>query len=331
MDGDIAHRILKILGEDQSKVLTREESGQIVELLSRSIELLEGFRHRHGFASLAKENVLVGDLFPKLDWGTDEAVSRNNDRLSQCLLEALNWLKSALEEGQAISRNFIETLIVDTANWGILGDEFSLRRMGRTFGWIPKDTFEQTASWFLYDTPPRRLTSEFLVIFSLRQTMEVAVRRIIGFQGVDFKAKLRHDVIWTILKHHVTVKNFSPPNHISLDQVKHVYDWTEKFIHGMKRDYVCVVWKAIMVVDSFFRPTKRCNGQMSIYDNFEFSEAELRTMQNEFVEEMKKVAKKKLIEKFKIEWMVPEAAIVDGNGQCVKIKPRSQVVECGDS
>lgn len=86
-----------------------------------------------------------------------------------------------------------------------------------------------------------------------------------------------------------------------------------------------------MVVDAFFRPTERRNGQMSIYDNFEFSEAELRTMQNEFVEELKKVAKKQHIEKFKIEWMVPEAAIVDGDGQCVKIKPRSQVVECGDS
>ena len=331
MDGDIAHRILKNLGEGQSKVLTRDESGQIVVLLSRSIELVEGFRRRHGFVRLAKENVLVGDLFPKLDWRTDEAVSRNNDRLSQCLLEALNWLKKALEEGQAISRNFIETLIVDTANWGILGDEFCLCRMGRTFSWIPKETFEQTASWFLYDAPPRRLTSEFLVIFSLRQTMEVAVRRIIGFQGVDFKARLRHDVIWTILKDHVTAKNFSPPNHISLDQIKHVYDWTEKFIHGMERDYVCVVWKAIMVVDAFFRPTERRNGQMSIYDNFEFSEAELRAMQNEFVEELKKVAKKQHIEKFKIEWMVPDAAIVDGDGQCVKIKPRSQVVECGDS
>ena len=331
MDGDIAHRILKNLGEGQSKVLTRDESGQIVVLLSRSIELVEEFRRRHGFVRLAKENVLVGDLFPKLDWRTDEAVSRNNDRLSQCLLEALNWLKKALEEGQAISRNFIETLIVDTANWGILGDEFCLCRMGRTFSWIPKETFEQTASWFLYDAPPRRLTSEFLVIFSLRQTMEVAVRRIIGFQGVDFKARLRHDVIWTILKDHVTAKNFSPPNHISLDQIKHVYDWTEKFIHGMERDYVCVVWKAIMVVDAFFRPTERRNGQMSIYDNFEFSEAELRTMQNEFVEELKKVAKKQHIEKFKIEWMEQEAAIAAGDGQCAKIKPRSPVVECGDS
>ena len=69
---------------------------------------------------------------------------------------------------------------------------------------------------------------------------------------------------------------------------------------------------------------------MSIYDNFEFSEAELRAMQNEFVEELKKVAKKQPIKKFKIDWMVPEAVIVDGDGQCVKIKPRSQVVECGD-
>lgn len=43
MDGDIAHQILKILGEGQSKVLTQNETGQIVVLLSRSIELVETF------------------------------------------------------------------------------------------------------------------------------------------------------------------------------------------------------------------------------------------------------------------------------------------------
>ena len=149
--------------------------------------------------------------------------------------------------------------------------------------------------------------------------------------SVIIKGPLTNGMLTRLLAIERLSERFCEVGTISLDQVKHVYDWTEKFIHGMKRDYVCVVWKAIMVVDSFFRPTKRCNGQMSIYDNFEFSEAELRTMQNEFVEEMKKVAKKQHIEKFKIEWMVPEAAIVDGNGQCVKIKPRSRVVECGDS
>lgn len=70
---------------------------------------------------------------------------------------------------------------------------------------------------------------------------------------------------------------------------------------------------------------------MSIYDNFEFSEAELLTIQNELAEKLREVAKTQHIERFKIAWVEPNAAIVDAKGLFVKIRPRSQVVECGDN
>ena len=328
VDTDIAHQLLDILGDEGTKELSKDEKVRVGTLLSETIGLVEAFRRKHNFIRMVPEKDLINDLFSGLSWKTSDAALKNNDRLSQCLLEMLRWLSKVVDEGRGVPTELIKTLVVGVSNWSILGSSFCKGRMGRAFGWIPKDTFDQTAYWFLYNQHPRRLASEFLMIFSLRQTMEVALRRIIGFQSVDFKAKLRHDVIWNILFHHVTKKNFSPPSNISLDQVKHVYDWTEKFIHNMERDYVCVVWKAVMVVAEFFMPTERQNGQMSVHDNFEFTESVLNAMQDELVDALRNCAVRQHIAKFNIDWMKPEAAIVDDCGRFKTIKPRSQTVLC---
>ena len=78
----------------------------------------------------------------------------------------------------------------------------------------------------------------------------------------------------------------------------------------------------MMVVGAFFKRTPRSNGIISIHDSFEFSEALLEKMRNEFVDEIKKRNKRD----FTIEWVAPEAVIVDENGRWLKVKSRTQNV-----
>ena len=94
----------------------------------------------------------------------------------------------------------------------------------------------------------------------------------------------------------------------------------------MRSDFTFIIWKAITIVDSFFFPTQRKNGQWSIYDNFEISTDLLTKMQNELVTEIKKLATKIGLKKFTITWINPEAAIVDKSGRAVKLKKRDESI-----
>ena len=89
--------------------------------------------------------------------------------------------------------------------------------------------------------------------------------------------------------------------------------------------YVWVVWKAMMMGCDFFTRPKRCNGQVSIYDNFELSDELLDKVRCEFVARVKE--QNKQFAKFSIIWTKPEAAIVDSKGQAIEISPRTEIVD----
>ena len=94
----------------------------------------------------------------------------------------------------------------------------------------------------------------------------------------------------------------------------------------MQSDYTFIIWKAITIVDSFFFPTRRKNGQWSIYDNFEISTDLLTQMQNDLINELKKLATKTGVTKFTITWVNPDAAIVDKSGRAVRLKKRHETI-----
>ena len=321
----IGKKLLSILGNEPKKRFSQSEKAQILALLKCTKALVEQYRERKGHKFKLQPNDLVCSIFPRLRFGSPKEAEKTEAGLTQCCDELLEWCITQIEDGQPISTNLLRNLTLDLSCSGFLGAKFHQYAF-RSMTWIPRDTFRQSTNWFLYNIPPDRLVSEFMVIFELRQTLEVAIRHIIGFKSVNVPLKLKHETIWNILKNRIVKKNFSPPGKLGLDKIKHIYDWTEPSIHTMYSDYTFIIWKAIMIVDSFFFPTSRESGQWSIYDNFEISTDLLTQMQNDLINELKKLAAKIGVTKFTITWIKPDAAIVDKSGRAVKLKRRLETI-----
>lgn len=322
----IGERLLSILGNGKTNPLSRSEKAQVLSLLKSTKSLVDQFREKNGYKFKLQPNDLICSIFPRPKFNSNKEKVKSINGLTQCCAELLEWCITQIEEGTQISEKLLLNLTLDIASARFLGAEFHRFAARRSLSWIPLHVFKQSAKWFLRDIPPERLTSEFMIIFELRQTLEVAIRRIIGFDSVDVPIKLKHETTWNILKNHIGKKNFSPPGKLGLDRIKHIYDWTEPSIHMMQSDYTFIIWKAITIVDSFFFPTQRKNGQWSIYDNFEISTDLLTKMQNDLVTEIKKLATKIGVTKFTITWINPEAAIVDKSGRAVKLKKRNETI-----
>ena len=321
----IGEKLLSILGKGTSKEFSQSEKAQVLALLKCTKALVEQYRETKGYKFKLQPNDLVCSIYPRLRFGTAKETEKTESGLTQCCEELLGWCITQMEDGQPISRKLLLNLTLDLSCARFLGTNFHQRAF-RTMSWIPRDTFKQSKRWFLDDVPPDRLVSEFMIIFELRQTLEVAIRRIIGFESVDAPLKLKHETTWNILKNRIGKKNFSPPGKLGLDKIKHIYDWTEPSIHMMQSDYTFIIWKAITIVDSFFFPTQRKNGQWSIYDNFEISTDLLSQMQNDLITELKKLATKIGVTRFTITWVNPDAAIVDKSGRAVRLKKRYETI-----
>lgn len=321
----IGKKLLSILGNEPNKGFSQSDKTQILSLLKCTKALVEQYLERKGYKFKLQPNDLVCSIFPRLRFGSKKEAEKTEAGLTQCCEELLGWCITQMEEEQPISRNLLLNLTLDLSYAGFLGSKFC-HFAGRSMSWIPRETFKQSASWFLHDISPDRLVSEFMIIFELRQSLEVAIRRIIGFESVDVPLKLKHETTWNILKNRIGKKNFSPPGKLGLDKIKHIYDWTEPSIHMMQSDYTFIIWKAITIVDSFFFPTRRKNGQWSIYDNFEISTDLLTQMKNDLINELKKLATKIGVTKFTITWVNPDAAIVDKSGRAVRLKKRHETI-----
>ena len=311
----VGGKLLAIL-DGKDDVCNQDLLGVIDEI----VELIQTYRTTHKLSKQLKNNCLIDCMFPS--WRKISDDRKRTQVVTQCALEFLAWCRSQISEDGFVPREMLRSFYYDTAFLGYLGGAFGIG--GRSHTWIPIDSFRQAFGWFVYEQPPQRLVSEFLSIFELRQSMELKFRNILGIVSVDDGIKIKHGTVPNILKQNISAKNFSPQNGIGLTQIMHVYDWTDISIHNMQTDCVWIVWKAMMVVRSFFECTPRFNGMMSIHDSFEFSRPLLDTMRTALVAEIKKLNPKK---DFVIEWGVPEAAIVDEKGKWVKIEKYRQEVK----
>lgn len=320
----VGNRLIEMLGREQcdpSSACTGDELAEIGKLVDESINLIKTFRAKNGFSKELKPQAMVVGLFKNFD-----RVS-NNQRLrltAQCSEEFLVWCRQEILNGEHGVCRLLSNFAYDTSYIGYLGKDFNTGRAGRSHFWIPRDSFLQVFNWFCRGRMPERLTSEFMCIFELRQVMEVAFHRVIGLGGISVPLRIPHALIPDILHRDLTAKNFSSQNGLTIKDYMHVYDWTDKSIHLMCTDWVWVVWKAMMIGGDFFTCPKRTNGQISIYDNFELSEEILNKIRREFVMRVK--GKDKRFSEFSINWIKPEAAIVDKECKAIDVMPRTERV-----
>lgn len=320
----VGNRLIELLGRkrcESASEYTGEDLTEIGKLVDESIDVIKSFRAKNGFSKNLKPQAMVVGLFRNFDQVNDKQRLRLT---AQCSEEFLIWCRQEILRGEHGVCRLLANFAYDTSYIGYLGNDFNSGRAGHSHFWIPRDSFVQTFNWFCRGRKPERLTSEFMCIFELRQVIEVAFHRVIGLGEVSVPLRIPHALIPDILHRNLAPKNFSPPSGLTIKDYMHVYDWTDKSIHLMCTDWVWVVWKAMMIGMDFFTCPERTNGQISIYDNFELSEELLNKVRNEFVKHVKD-QNKRFVE-FDINWIKPDAAIVNKEGKAIDVLPRTESV-----
>lgn len=324
----VGNSLIKMLERERCEspsAYTSEDLTEIGRLVDEAISLIRRFRVQHGFSNDLKPPAMVVGLFKNFN----KVNADNRLRFTaQCSEEFLVWCRQEISNGEYGVCRLLLNFAYDTSYIGYLGKDFNSGLARHSHFWIPRDSFNQVFNWFCRGRTPRRLTSEFMCIFELRQVMEVAFHRVIGLGEVSVPLRIPHALIPDILHRNLTAKNFSPPSGLAIKDFMHVYDWTDRSIHLMCTDWVWVVWKAFMIGCDFFTCQERTNGRLSIYDNFEFSEELLNKIRGEFVAQVKRQNKR--FTEFSIKWIKPEAAIVNKEGKAIDVLPRTENVsnEC---
>ena len=325
----VGDRLLDALGEDDTHMFSLPEQKGIVSLIDEVVELINSFRAENKIARVLDDNCVVDFLFPS---PTGKEGRKWLQVTTQCTLDFLRWCKEIVVDQQFVPYHILHNFVLDAAqieatmHVEYLGAAFASRYYHRSHKWIPIDSFGDTFRWFCFGTVPRRLTSEFMSIFEIRQTMESKFKTLLGVGNIDDNVRIAHNLIPNILKATLTTDNFSPTTGVTLTQIMHVYDWTDISIHNMSTDYVWLVWKALMVCNAFFQPVPRNNGMISIHDSFQLPDTLLGKIRRDFVDHVCRANNN--LSQFAITWGKPEAAIVDANGDWVDInsKPEHEVV-----
>ncbi len=324
-DVPVGRRLFDEIGEDDNRRYSVREQMYVATLIDEVCVLIERYRNDNKINRSINEKCLIDCLYPSFE-KLDER--KKTQLMTQCMLECLQWCKEVILKQKVVPHLMLRNCVLDIAYCRILGEQFGMCGSRRSHFWIPEDSYVNACRWYYYGVPPGRLTSEFMSIFELRQTMETRFRKLLGIKSISNGIKVKHEVIPEILESSITTKNFSPASGITLTQIRHVYDWTDLSIHMMCTDYVWIVWKAFQTCGAMFTGVQRNNGMMSIHDSFEFSEDLLETMRKKFVDRIK--AANPRIQEFSISWDKPEAAIVDQNGNWMEVKPRMETISGGE-
>lgn len=325
----VGDRLHDALGSDPAHAYSVVEREMIVSLIDEVVELVNDFREKNKISKTLNDNCVIDFLFPS---PVGKEARKWLQVTTQCTLEFLGWCKEVVEGKQYVPYHLLHNFVYDvaqieaTVHVEYLGALFASRNYGRSHKWIPIDSFGDTFRWFCFGTVPQRLTSEFMCIFEIRQTMESKFKTLLGINDVDYGVRVAHNLIPNILKTALTSANFAPTTGETLTQIMHVYDWTDISIHTMSTDNVWIVWKALMVCNAFFQPEPRNNGMISIHDSFQLPDTLLRKIRRDFVDHVCRANNN--LSQFAIIWGKPEAAIVDANGDWVDInsKPEREVV-----
>ena len=284
----VGKQLLAILGDKPDKAFSDGEMNRILDLLVQSKELAIECRKAMGQESAIDEHELIDTLFAKKRTCMSDIQARMFTAcMAQCCAEMLGWCIERVKQDCHVPYHLLRNFVLDASWSGFLGGRFSAPSGAfRSMKWLPPDVFVQSARLFLWDRQPMRLVTEFMIIFEMRQAVEVAVCNAIGLGNVEPKVIVNHSVLWKAFKDRAISRGFQAGgDRWNLEDAEKVYKWTHTSVHGMETDYVFVVWKAVMVfLQLFSQPLTDENERAYNIDwFFEMTIRSLEEVRNEIV------------------------------------------------
>lgn len=226
------------------------------------------------------DEFVVGLLYNSKETETEQNQRDYIRAAMSVMIEFLDWICAVWGrpfKPAALLANFL----FDLGYTRLLSENGSWR--SRSFTWVGNFNFFDLEAAYLYDRKPQRIYSEALCIFGLRQTMENKFSRMVGFVSANPKVKMPHD-FWPKLLHKYVASGrvkFAD-NKIDIHRIMRIYNWTNSAIHGMRTDFVWLVWKAFRVCRPLFLPME-AGGVKSLVDSASTGESDFRQLRNDAI------------------------------------------------
>lgn len=257
------------------------------------------------------DEFVVGLLFNSKEPETEQNQRDYSRAVMSVMIEFLDWVCSVW--GRSFKPTTLLTnFLFDLGYTRLLSENGSWR--GRSFTWVDNFNFFDLESAYLYDLKPQRMYGEALCIFGLRQTMENKFSRMVGFARANPKVKMPHNFWPKLLHKYVASEQLKfADKTIDIHRIMRIYNWTNSAIHGMRTDFVWLVWKAFQVCRPLFLPME-AGGVESLVDSASIDELGFRQLRSDAITAM---AKEIVFEgeTCQVEFSKPELIVVDAEGQ----------------
>ena len=268
--------------------------------------LIKKARHLGG-EILNDDAWMVGLLFNEK---TSALNARDYARASiSAMIAFLNWALSRWRGSLKPIRVLINFLF-DVGHTRILSDGKSWR--GRSLEWLDNFNYSDLEAMYYYDLKAQRVYKEALCIFGLRQTLEHKFEKLVGFVSTKPKQKFPHDFWPKIIQSYVNSEKLKFSEQVDIGRVMRVYNWTNGSIHGMRTDFVWLVWKAFQVCKPLFLPMS-AGGITSLVDSASITEQDFKSLR----EDARKAIAKQIIfegESCDVTFSKPEVIVVNSSG-----------------
>ena len=280
---------------------------EVVVLLVKVRDALVKKAKLFGGVILDDEAWMVGLLFNEK---TSVSNAKDYARASiSVMIEFLNWALSKWR-GPVKPIPVLINFLFDVGHTKILSDGKSWR--GRAFTWLDNFNYADLEAMYYYDLKAQRVYKEALCIFGLRQTLEHKFEKLVGFESVKPKQKFPHDFWPKIIQSYVNNGKLKFSEQVDIGRVMRVYNWTNGSIHGMRTDFVWLVWKAFQVCKPLFLAMS-AGGVTSLVDSASITEQDFQTLR----EDAQKAIAKQIVfkgESCDITFSKPEVIVVNSSG-----------------
>ena len=280
---------------------------EVVVLLEKVRDALVKKAKLFGGVILDDEAWMVGLLFNEK---TSVSNAKDYARASiSVMIEFLNWALSKWR-GPVKPIPVLINFLFDVGHTKILSDGKSWR--GRAFTWLDNFNYADLEAMYYYDLKAQRVYKEALCIFGLRQTLEHKFEKLVGFESVKPKQKFPHDFWPKIIQSYVNNGKLKFSEQVDIGRVMRVYNWTNGSIHGMRTDFVWLVWKAFQVCKPLFLAMS-AGGVTSLVDSASITEQDFQTLR----EDAQKAIAKQIVfkgESCDITFSKPEVIVVNSSG-----------------
>lgn len=317
-------RAFPVMHEPNDWVYREQPGGDVCSMLQEIAEIVEKKLKPYGTKlSPADEDFILLHLC-RAHQGVRERSSKREWDIATllCIHAFVKWCIAQFQGREGLSRRQVYNFLKDLTGLKICPDLMLREGMNRLGSPLEMFHFHTIVRHLYWEEPLSDLSSELFCIFGLRQALETAFFRMVGFFDTIPRVKFSAMQMLDILVSREKKMTFSPEKTIPLKRLGDVCQWADKTVHSMFTAPTWSIWMAFAASGFLFnnRHHKVETSHQTLYP-VTIPEKDFHEMREELIRKLLKnaIAQKNAGEKafanvndLKIRWIPPSANITDG-------------------